>query len=152
MTFAKDGFNFDQNVTGFRYVATAKETAGSTSTAGFEVSIDNVEVNKYFSADVADSGMSAVKIDKSTKVLTAIVNMPKAYMKSQIIAAIYDADGNMVSIGYKDATGRGEGYNPTSLTLSSVPSDFDTGDYTVRLFCWDGLTLLTPIMAEYKFK
>ena len=150
MTFAADGFAFDKNVTGFRYVATT-EGKSNTGTVQLRAWIDDIEINKYFSNEVANSGISAVRIDKSTKGLNAIVNMPEE-CSSQIIAVIYNADGNMVSVGYAEATDSKIGYNPTSLTLSSVPSDFETGDYTVRLFCWDGLTSLKPIMAEYTLR
>lgn len=137
-------FNFNDDIIGIRYVS---ET-GSGSGVFNKVYVDDISINKSFASEItAVSDKPKVlkcDIDENGKVaLTLLMNENRSVT---FVCGIFSDDGTVKAVKAETKYCY-KGNNEPQLDVP-LPSDYNTGKYTVKIFFLDSLGNLSPIAED----
>ena len=139
LTTGASNFNFENDVTGFRFVADAP----TASTGDIMAYVDDVKVKKTLPASLTgvNSINDAIYSEADNKV-TLTADMAGAVNEASVfIFAVYDINDVLQKVYKADYSALNANENAIEIT---VEDDYASPNYYGRVFFWNSLSDLTP--------
>jgi hypothetical protein len=125
--------------------STSSCTAGTLPDSHFkENPLDRIALCNPAFLDPFGLGISQASIGQQVSITATLTNHQQVAQDYAFIVQITDEDGTVVFIGWQE--GNIESGNTADISISWTPEQ--AGDYTVRIFVWDGLQIPAQPLSE----
>ena len=138
-----ENFNFENDVTGFRFVNDAPTYKSESEYGDIVTYIDDIKVKKTIPVRViGDSNISNAVYSAEANTLTCTVNLAEAVSeKSVAIFAVYDNNDILQQVYTREYETLRENANAIEIP---VAQDYDAGSYYGKVFLWSDFDTVLP--------